>query len=141
MLARVPGAVAMLDWAARLPAVRRMSQSMMPLTVTPVPDSVLRSWVAPLHDRRIRRDLVRVLRGIEPRYTLDAAERLRRFQRPTLIVWGLRDRFFPVDDAERLARTLPQARLERIDNARTFVQLDVPDRLGALVSEFALAAA
>jgi pimeloyl-ACP methyl ester carboxylesterase len=52
-----------------------------------------------------------------------------------LIVWGLRDRFFPVSDAERLEALLPYASLERIQNARTFVQLDAPDRLAELVAE------
>lgn len=68
--------------------------------------------------------------------TLEAAERLRGFDRPALIVWGMRDKFFPVAEAERLADTLPDARLERIGNARTFVQLDDPARLAELVGAF-----
>ncbi len=43
-----------------------------------------------------------------------------------LIAWGTRDYFFPVRDAERLARTLPRARLELIHDARTYVQIDQP---------------
>jgi pimeloyl-ACP methyl ester carboxylesterase len=50
-----------------------------------------------------------------------------------LIAWGTRDRFFPVRDAERLAATLPHARLELIDDARTYVQIDQPRRLAELV--------
>jgi pimeloyl-ACP methyl ester carboxylesterase len=48
----------------------------------------------------------------------------------------MRDRFFPFSDGERLAATLPQARVERIDNARTFVQLDTPERLAELIAAF-----
>jgi hypothetical protein len=47
--------------------------------------------------------------------------------------------FFPFADAERLADTLPEARVERIEAARTFVQLDVPERLAALIGAFARA--
>jgi pimeloyl-ACP methyl ester carboxylesterase len=136
VLGRVPGAVAGVELLARLPAVRRASMKAAPLTLNPVPDELVKGWVAPLRDRAIRRDLVRVLRGIDPRYTLDAAERLRDFDRPALLVWGLRDKFFPVAEAERLADRLPDARIERVENARTFVQLDEPERLAELVGGF-----
>jgi pimeloyl-ACP methyl ester carboxylesterase len=139
-LARVPGAVAALAVLGRLRAMRRATMAIAPLTVEPVPDSLLQGWISPLRDPNVRRDLVRALQGISPRHTLDAAERLRTFDRPALITWGMRDRFFPYSDAERLAAVLPNARLERIDNARTFVQLDAPQRLADLVAEFASAA-
>ncbi|HEY2770179.1 MAG TPA: alpha/beta hydrolase [Solirubrobacteraceae bacterium] len=135
-LSRVPGAVAAVELSARLPAVRNASMKVAPLTLNPVPDELVKGWVAPLRDRGVRRDLVRVLRGIDPRYTLEAAERLRGFDRPALLVWGMRDKFFPVAEAERLAERLPDARLERIENARTFVQLDEPARVAELVGAF-----
>jgi pimeloyl-ACP methyl ester carboxylesterase len=135
-LARVPGAVAALDLLGRSRRIRKTSMSLAPLTVEPPDDTLLKEWVAALHDRRVRRDLVRVLRGIAPRYTLEAAEKLKGFDRPALIVWGMRDRFFPFSDAERLTATLPQAQLERIDNARTFVQLDEPEALAELIAAF-----
>ncbi len=138
-LARVPGAVAALDVLGRLRVMRLATMAIAPLTVEHVPDSLVNGWISPLHDRHIRRDLVRALQGISPQHTLDAAERLRTFDRPALITWGMRDRFFPFSDAERLAAVLPNARLERIDNARTFVQLDAPQRLADLVAEFASA--
>ena len=57
-----------------------------------------------------------------------------------LIVWGMRDPFFPISDAERLAALFGDARLERIENARTFVQMDAPDRLAQLIAELLPAA-
>src|ERR671928_144744 len=66
----------------RCRATRRMTMSLAPLTVEPLPDELLKAWMSPLRDRRIRRDLVKVLRGIDPRYTLQAAEALRGFERP-----------------------------------------------------------
>jgi pimeloyl-ACP methyl ester carboxylesterase len=139
-LARVPGAVAGLGFGGRFAPVRRASMKAMPLTVKPIPDELLKSWITPLSSHRIRRDLVRVLRGIGPEHTLAAAKRLPEFDRPVLIAWGLRDRFFAVTDAERLADLFPNARLERIENARTFVQLDAPERLAELVEEMLPAA-
>ncbi len=130
------GAVAALDLMGRARIMRRASMSIAPLTVEPIPDSMLKAWIAPLHDRGVRRDLTHVARGISPGTLVDASQRLRDFDRPALIVWGLRDKFFPVADAERLAQTLPLARLERVPDARTFVQLDAPARVAELLAEF-----
>ncbi len=141
VLARVPGAVAMLDFLGRDPFMRRMAMSIAPLTVERIPDAMVKAWIAPLHDRAIRRDLVRVARGVAPQVMLDAEPGLRAFDRSALIVWGMRDKFFPVADAQRLAQTLPAATLERIDDARTFVQLDAPGRLAELIAGFVGAAA
>jgi pimeloyl-ACP methyl ester carboxylesterase len=132
-LARVPGAVAGLAAGGRLAPVRRSAMSLAPLTMEPVPDELLEGWVSPLRDRGVRRDLIKFLRGLSPRYTLEAAEKLPAFKRPVLIVWGTNDKFFPFSDAERLAELFEQARLERVQDARTFVQMDAPDRLAALI--------
>jgi pimeloyl-ACP methyl ester carboxylesterase len=132
---KLPGAIAALAQLGRLRRVRSAAFSAMPLTVEPVPDALVKSWIAPLRDRRIRADLSKVLRDISPTHTLAAAERLRSFDRPALVAWGERDRFFPFADAERLAAALPASRLERIPNARTFVQLDAPERLAELIAE------
>jgi pimeloyl-ACP methyl ester carboxylesterase len=137
VLGRVPGAVAALAQLARLRAGLRAAMAIAPLTIDPVPDALVKAWVTPLRQRSIRRDLVRVLRRIEPRHTLAAAERLREFDRPALIIWGLQDKFFSLADGERLAQTLPEAKLERIEHARTFVQLDAPERIAELISQFA----
>jgi pimeloyl-ACP methyl ester carboxylesterase len=74
-----------------------------------------------------------VVKGISSKYTLDAARRLTAFERPALIAWGMRDRLFPFRDAERLAAVLPDARIEKLEDARTFVQLDAADRLSELI--------
>jgi pimeloyl-ACP methyl ester carboxylesterase len=121
----------------RLRAVRRAAFKAMPLTMQPIADEQLKSWVAPLSDKGIRADLATVVRGIDPADTVAAADRLRNFDRPALIAWGAEDRFFPFSDAERLAATLPNARLERIPNARAFVQLDAPERLAELIGSVA----
>jgi pimeloyl-ACP methyl ester carboxylesterase len=140
-LARVPGSVAALDLLGRSRVMRKASMSLAPLTVEPVPDALLKDWISPLHDRGVRRDLVKVASGIAPDVMLNAEPGLRHFDRPALIVWGMRDKFFPVADAQRLAQTLPDARLERIEDARTFVQLDAPERLAELIGGFVASAA
>jgi pimeloyl-ACP methyl ester carboxylesterase len=133
VMRRVPGAVAMLAAGGRVPAIRRRAMSMAPLTIDPVPDELLESWISPLRNRGIRRDLLKVLHGLSPALTLQAAEKLPAFRRPVRIGWGSEDNFFPFEDAERLAALFDDARLERIERARAFVQMDAPDRLAALI--------
>jgi pimeloyl-ACP methyl ester carboxylesterase len=135
--ARFPALVTGLAALSKIGPIRRGSMALASLTVNPIPDELLRSWVEPLGNSGVRRDVVKVLRGIDPRYTLEAAEQLRTFAKPVLLPWGARDKFFPIQHAERLTAVFPDAHLERIENARTFVQLDAPERLAELVGQFA----
>jgi pimeloyl-ACP methyl ester carboxylesterase len=84
----------------------------------------------------VRRDLARILRGIRTRYTNEAAEKLGSFNRPALVVWTTEDPVFPVEHARRLSALLPDARLELIDDAYSFVPLDRPDAVAELTAEF-----
>ena len=77
----------------------------------------------------IRRDVRKLLGGLDPAYTLDAAAKLASWDRPALIAWSEKDRFFPPEHAERLAKVIPNARLEWIEGARTFSMEDEPERL------------
>jgi pimeloyl-ACP methyl ester carboxylesterase len=96
------------------------------------------SYVRPsLTNRGVRRDARKVIRGIHPRHTLAAAERLKDFDRPVLIIWTREKDFFPWEHAERLAKTFPNARLERVEDSYTFVSEDQPERLAELISGFA----
>ena len=88
------------------------------------------SYVLPvLTGGDVRRDLRKLLAGLDPRHTLDAAAKLAAFDKPVLIAWSADDRFFPPAHAERLAKLIPDARLEWIEGARTFSPEDAPERL------------
>jgi pimeloyl-ACP methyl ester carboxylesterase len=128
-----PGVVAALARLARLRAVRRLALAVAPLTLEPVPDDLVRGWVAPLADSGVRRDLVKFCREVRPEVTQRAAERFAEFGGDVLLAWGVRDGFFELALGERLAAAFPHARLERIENARTFVQIDAPDELARLI--------
>jgi len=107
------------------------------LTKRPVEESVVRAWVRPfLSDRAVRRDTGKVLRGISSRFTLTAAQKLSHFDRPTLMAWAAKDRFFPVRHAERLAELMPDARLELIEDSYTFVPEDQPAALAGMIADF-----
>jgi pimeloyl-ACP methyl ester carboxylesterase len=113
--ARSPLAFNLLMQTMRLPGASRLPISYGWLTMAPIDRTLLRRWVAPiLTDAGVRRDAIAFVRGLDSRYTLEAAEALRSFQASTLLAWGTEDRFFPFEHAERLAAAIPNARLEPI---------------------------
>lgn len=96
------------------------------------------SYLLPiLTDPAIGADFARVIRGLDPSYTLAAVERLRSYDRPVLLAWSRDDRFFPPEHAERLAADIPGARLEWVEDAYTFSMEDQPERVAQLVGDFA----
>jgi pimeloyl-ACP methyl ester carboxylesterase len=119
-------------------AMRRAPIAFGWLTKRRIDDDLLDRWVEPaMGDAGVRRDARKLLRGISSSYTLEAAERLASFDRPTLIAWATEDRFFKLENGRRLAAAIPNARLELIEDSRTFVSLDQPERLARLIAEFA----
>ena len=103
-------------------------------------DAATARWIRALLERpEIRRDAVRVLRGIrhEPDLMVEAAERLGAFDRPALIVWATEDRVMPPEHGRRLAGLLPRARLVEIADAYTLIPLDQPAELARVIGEFA----
>jgi pimeloyl-ACP methyl ester carboxylesterase len=137
-LARVPALLTASVQPLRLRALRRLPMAYGLLTREPVPDVVTDAWVRPFFsDRAIRRDTVKLLRGVDPADTVAAAERLSEFDRPALLAWGGADKAFRVEWAHRLAERLPQGRVEELPGARTFVMEDEPERLARLIADFA----
>jgi pimeloyl-ACP methyl ester carboxylesterase len=140
VLAKVPGGITSVAQGMRIPAVRRGPIAFGWLSKRRIPGDVLAHWTEPIiRDKAVRADARKVLAGIDKSYTLEAAERLRDFNGPTMLAWGTEDRFFKPKFAERLAADIPGSRLEWIDDARTFVSEDQPERLTTLVREFAAA--
>ena len=113
---------------------RRISTS--PHKLTP---EVEDSFVEPVfRDKGVRRDITNFLKAADKKQLIETAAHYRDLTVPVLLAWGEDDKAFKISFAERLAKDLPDARLERIPDSYTFVSLDQPERLAELVSEFAL---
>ena len=135
--ARIPGLIPVAFGGLRARPLRRLPIAYGWLSNEPIEPQAEDSYVLPVLGRRgIRRDIRRVLAGLDSRYTLDAAARLTAFRKPVLIAWSTEDRFFPTEHAERLAKVVPEARLEWIEGARTFSPEDRPERLAELIGSF-----
>lgn len=95
-------------------------------------------WATPyLTDAGVRDDVARFARGVRPADLVDVATRLGRFDKPVLLCWAPADRFFRIALGRRLAAAFPDARLVEIEDARTFVPLDQPERLTAEIARWA----
>jgi pimeloyl-ACP methyl ester carboxylesterase len=70
--------------------------------------------------------------------TLPAEDNLKQITLPTLIVWGDRDQFLPIEDAIELYRLIPNAQLAVIPNANHFVTRTHVLLFAELVKEFVL---
>lgn len=121
--------------ALRLPAARKRAYG--DLAHRDI-DDLAQIWVRPaLSDAGVAEDLRQLTLSFRTEVTTAVAARLPEFDGPALIAWSADDAFFPLGDGERLAATLPNARLEVIEGARTFSMIDQPQRLTDLM--FALA--
>jgi pimeloyl-ACP methyl ester carboxylesterase len=58
-------------------------------------------------------------------------------QTPALVVWGRGDRIVPLECGEAYSRALPQSRLAVIEGAGHFIDMEQPEALAKLVTEFA----
>ena len=55
---------------------------------------------------------------------------------PTLAVWGSEDRQVPIDCAKRYAEAIPNAKLEILQGAGHYAELEKPEELAKLASDF-----
>lgn len=134
-LGRTRAGVVALSAALRTRPVQRAV--MAATSRRPFDAALARGWLDRTADPAIRRDVRKVLLGVDRRDTLAAAATFGRFDRPVLLVWGTGDRlFFPRRLAERLAARFADARLVTVAGARTFVPLDAAAELAAAVTHF-----
>jgi pimeloyl-ACP methyl ester carboxylesterase len=135
---RLPGAVWLASRLLRLPAVQRRPGTFGWLAKRGIPAEILDDYLRPGYESvQIRRDTKRFIAGIHNRYTLAAAEKLRGFDKPVLLVRAADDKIFPARLFDRLAATLPDARLVTVTDSYTFISEDQPDELARLIVEFA----
>jgi pimeloyl-ACP methyl ester carboxylesterase len=136
--AQVPGLIGPLLAGLRLRALRDSPLAFGWAVKHRLDAEVSAGYVRPaLSDRAVRRDAAKFVRGMSPAHTLDAATRFGEVRAPVLVAWGAEDRFFPWSLAERLAAAFPNSRLERIEDARTFVPEDQPRRTAELIASLA----
>ena len=137
LFGRRPAGLWLVGQALRFRVIQRLPIAFGRLTVRPIDRWVMDSYTRPLRTNgAVRRDFAALVRAISSRYTMEAAQRLPAFDKPALVPWSLDDRLFPLAHGHRLAKLLPQGRLEVIDDADAFIPEDQPERLAALIDGF-----
>ncbi len=137
LAAKVPGGLNAMIQPLRLRPLRRLPFAFGWMSKRPVSDEVMDGWLRPmLTQRGIRRDLLKYLRAVDKRDTLEASERLRSFDRPALVVWAKEDRVMPPEHGRRLAELLPRGRLIEIADSYTLIPEDRPEELARVIRGF-----
>ncbi len=134
-LAKLPGGMTLLSAPFRIGVLARAAFK--PFSKKPIPPDLVASWMRPaLHDPGVKHDTKKVTVGMNKRYTLEAAEKLKTSELPVLLAWAPEDRLFSIKSAKRLASETPNGRLVEIPDASTFVPLDQPQRLADEIASF-----
>ncbi|MFE6861894.1 alpha/beta fold hydrolase [Nocardia sp. NPDC057668] len=141
-IARVPGITPLAARVLRIEAIRlgcaRSRYGFGQLHSGPIDVEVLDHYLRGLiNERGVLTDAIKFLRAVDNRYTLEAARQFSSVTLPVLIAWSPEDEVFPIRHGHRLAADFPNARLEMIENSRTWVAEDQPDRLASLIRQFA----
>lgn len=83
--------------------------------------------VAPCSDEEGKISLIRNASALNTNHTTALIERHGTITAPTLCLWGVHDPWQKIEDGERLAREIPNARLVRIETASHWIPQDTPE--------------
>jgi pimeloyl-ACP methyl ester carboxylesterase len=133
----LPGGLFVAMQALRWRPVRRLPMAFGWMAKRPLPDELVDGWLRPVQTKRlIRRDLRKYAVGVRKRQMLEVCQRLRSFDRPTLVVWTPEDRVQRPEHGRRLAELLPDARLVEVADSYTLIMRDQPERFAHVIREF-----
>jgi len=137
LLAMIPGGLFLAMQAMRLRLVRRSPVGLGWMAKRPLPDELVDRWLRPLQTQAgVRRDLRKYAGSARRGQMLEVCERLRAFERPTLVVWTPEDRVQRPEHGRRLAELLPDARLVEIPDSYTLIMRDQPEAFARAIREF-----
>lgn len=134
---RVPGGLSLAGRSLRIPGVQRLPMTFGRMTRRPIPSEMLRGWTEGLvNDAGVRRDVRRYVASTPKDSLVVAAEALRSFDKPALVIWSTDDRTMPRRHGRALADLIPKASLVEFDDCSVLMPLDQPTRLAEEISTF-----
>jgi pimeloyl-ACP methyl ester carboxylesterase len=134
---KVPGALAVALQQMRIRPIRRLPLNFGLMSKRPVPNTVMDAWLqSAMGSSRIRRDVLTYLRATRKGEYVEAAEKLRGFDRPALVIWATEDRLMKPGYGKRLAQCLPDGRLVEVADSYTLIPEDQPERCAQLIRTF-----
>lgn len=138
LLCRLPGGLAIAGRSLRIPGFQRLPMTFGRMTVRPIPKEIIREWTEGLiSESGVRRDVQQYVATTPAGCLTDAANRLRSFDKPSLVIWPTDDRTMPRAHGKQLADLLPHGRLVEVDDCSVLMPLDQPIRLADEIRTFA----
>ena len=98
------------------------------------PDFVDQMWRH--FDSRTKRTVLDLYRGTETEDMSAVAAMLRKLDLPSVVVWGVHDRYVPVEFADTNKEALPRATVHRIEKAGHWPFIDRPDEVARVLLHF-----
>jgi pimeloyl-ACP methyl ester carboxylesterase len=87
-------------------------------------------------DSRTRRVVLDLYRGTNMEDMSAVAGALRALDLPSIVIWGVHDRYVPVEFADTNKEALPRATVHRIEKAGHWPFIDRPDEVAAVLLPF-----
>ena len=87
------------------------------------------------HSIAVRQNMP-VFAGIRGQRNLFSDEELATIRTETLVIWGEKDRFFPLPHARRAASLIPDSKLVVLPDSGHVIPLDQPEEVNRLLSDF-----
>lgn len=135
---RLPGGLTIAGRSLRIPGFHRLPMTFGRMTIRPIPPATIRGWTEGLvTEPGVRRDVKTYVATTPKDCLVEAAEQLRTFDKPALVIWPTDDRTMPRSHGARLADLLPQGRLIEVDDCSVLMPLDQPIRLADEIRAFA----
>jgi pimeloyl-ACP methyl ester carboxylesterase len=129
----IPGATTLLAQSMRLRINRRLPIAYGGLSKRLDPETE-KAFVRPvIEDKAVRADIQGFLKAAKKKDMMSTSEQYGSIRIPVTIAWGQDDRAFKPAMGERMAREIPDAELHRIEDSKTLVPIDQPERLAALI--------
>jgi pimeloyl-ACP methyl ester carboxylesterase len=129
---RTPGLGEVFQATASRPAFRLLLGRENPRLTRDQVDRIYdasRSWAT-------KRAVRKLYRATPAASLADPAAALRPLDRPALVIWGAKDAYLPLEQAERQRQAFPSAQVELLDGHGHWVMLEAPARVASLVIPF-----
>lgn len=91
--------------------------------------------VAPYRDEEGKLSLIRNASSLNTNHTMMLVDRHHEIKAPTLLLWGVHDPWQQIGDGERLAREIPDSRLQCVE-ASHWIPQDTPEEYAAAIAAF-----
>ena len=90
-----------------------------------------------IHNKNIRKNFTNNTKTWSPKYTIEAAQKLKKENFPVLILWGLDDKkLFPLELGRQLNNIFQNSELIQIPDSKTYVQEDQPEIMAEEIINF-----